>query len=592
MKKNSQVWLVCLFLLVSQALFAQKENVGIGTKTPNESALLDLNSNSKGLLIPRLLKHERMHLKNPAKGLLIFQTDDASGFYYFNGSDWSLIAARLISATGLDVINLTIAELRALSNTDAVDDRIFASVDEGMEGLWRVDSSDVTSTDNLGTVLVTSGGKRIKRIFDSDINVKWFGAKGDGSTNDATVLNQIITEFKATGASIYFPKGNYKITSDVIITRGINLHGEGYSSKITGDGGGLVLLKDSLSSNNYTHVNNLSVVRADETGVGIDVQGSNVYGVTRWVLRNIYLTRTGTKYGIGLRVTGAWNCMMEGVYISGWDTGMQINQNIGLAGGLNSAIFEGGQIEGNNKGVDINAGISLSFRNVALELNTTYNVKVKEVNNLTFDNCYFELNAGSDLNIGTDSIKFCKNVIIRDCYFNTPSDSLKHSIIGNKVNNLAIENCTFERYSQEPIHITNNAVKGYAKNNNKTTANTINMVKLDSGVDRFHYEDADYSLKGTVLTIASGVITPFSDYQIIDTEGSASTDNLSTINRGVNGMKLTLMIASSSRTVVLDETGNITIPGASTTYTIPNSSSTAVLFYSENLGKWVLSSVY
>lgn len=224
MKKNSQMWLVCLLLLVSHVLFAQKDNVGIGTKTPNESALLDLNSNSKGLLIPRLLKQERMKLKNPAKGLLVFQTDDASGFYYFNGTDWAQMAAKSVSATGLNVINLTIAELRALSNTDAVDDRIFASVDEGMEGLWRVDLSDVTSADNLGTVLVTSGGKRIKRIFDSEVNVKWFGATGDGSTDDAPAIKKALGGIPE-GNTLFFPTGTYIIGDSMQVTKNIKIVG-------------------------------------------------------------------------------------------------------------------------------------------------------------------------------------------------------------------------------------------------------------------------------------------------------------------------------------------------------------------------------
>lgn len=61
-------------------------SIGIGTTSPNASALLDLQSNAKGLLIPRMTKTERNTISNPATGLLLFQTTDTSGFYSNTGS--------------------------------------------------------------------------------------------------------------------------------------------------------------------------------------------------------------------------------------------------------------------------------------------------------------------------------------------------------------------------------------------------------------------------------------------------------------------------------------------------------------------------
>lgn len=50
------------------------------------SAILDVKSNDKGILIPRIAKANRP--ANPATGLLIFQIDDTPGFYYFDGTNW------------------------------------------------------------------------------------------------------------------------------------------------------------------------------------------------------------------------------------------------------------------------------------------------------------------------------------------------------------------------------------------------------------------------------------------------------------------------------------------------------------------------
>ena len=72
-------------LLFSITINAQ---VGIGTTNPHVSALLELNSENSGLLIPRMIELQRDDINNPTAGLLIYQTDGNKGFYYFDGSAW------------------------------------------------------------------------------------------------------------------------------------------------------------------------------------------------------------------------------------------------------------------------------------------------------------------------------------------------------------------------------------------------------------------------------------------------------------------------------------------------------------------------
>jgi hypothetical protein len=72
-------------------IFNNGGSVGIGTASPNASAALDVNSTSKGLLLPTMTQTQRNGISNPATGLLIFQTDNTPGFYYFNGSTWAAL---------------------------------------------------------------------------------------------------------------------------------------------------------------------------------------------------------------------------------------------------------------------------------------------------------------------------------------------------------------------------------------------------------------------------------------------------------------------------------------------------------------------
>ncbi|NQX86321.1 MAG: hypothetical protein HRT67_10535 [Flavobacteriaceae bacterium] len=64
--------LTFLWLSFTQTAFTQ---VGIGTTTPDDSAILEINSSNSGLLLPRLSNAERNAITNPAHGLIIYNTD-------------------------------------------------------------------------------------------------------------------------------------------------------------------------------------------------------------------------------------------------------------------------------------------------------------------------------------------------------------------------------------------------------------------------------------------------------------------------------------------------------------------------------------
>jgi len=71
---------------------------------PDPSAMLDITSTEKGILIPRITQAQRDAISNPATGLLIYQTDETPGFYYNAGSPatplWKRIGEDLSQITG------------------------------------------------------------------------------------------------------------------------------------------------------------------------------------------------------------------------------------------------------------------------------------------------------------------------------------------------------------------------------------------------------------------------------------------------------------------------------------------------------------
>ena len=85
-----------LLLAITSGIFAQ--GVGIGTNAPDASAILELKSTSKGLLLPRMTAAEKAAIITPKAGLIVYQTDGTKGLYVYNGSAWQTAGSE--AATG------------------------------------------------------------------------------------------------------------------------------------------------------------------------------------------------------------------------------------------------------------------------------------------------------------------------------------------------------------------------------------------------------------------------------------------------------------------------------------------------------------
>jgi len=77
--------LFTLFTCITITTYGQ---VGIGTTTPDTSSILELDSTTQGMLTPRMTESERDLITAPATGLLIYQTNNTPGFYYYNSTAW------------------------------------------------------------------------------------------------------------------------------------------------------------------------------------------------------------------------------------------------------------------------------------------------------------------------------------------------------------------------------------------------------------------------------------------------------------------------------------------------------------------------
>jgi len=125
MKNLKALLFVATLFALAGSVNAQSVGINSDGSAPNSSALLDVNSTTKGFLTPRMTAAQIALISSPATGLLVYQTDDTTGFYYFNGTNWTLVGTgnssgtitSIATGTGLSGGPITTSGTLSLANT-------------------------------------------------------------------------------------------------------------------------------------------------------------------------------------------------------------------------------------------------------------------------------------------------------------------------------------------------------------------------------------------------------------------------------------------------------------------------------------------
>src|SRR6056297_2703327 len=88
-----------LFILQSFSVFSQTVNVTDDeTYNPESSAMLDVYSTDKGMLVPRMTTLQRTSVSTPADGLLVYDIN-FNAFYYSVGEEWVRLSSMIDSSS-------------------------------------------------------------------------------------------------------------------------------------------------------------------------------------------------------------------------------------------------------------------------------------------------------------------------------------------------------------------------------------------------------------------------------------------------------------------------------------------------------------
>lgn len=228
---------IIICLAATQA-FAQKDNVGIGTTKPDQSAILDINSSNKGLLIPRMTLFQRANIQSPAEGLIIYQTDSISGFYFYNGSEWKNMNTNTISDKS---VAGTDGDWTIVGNAGTNPTSNFIGTTDNVDLVFKVNGAKSGTIDANGSTLfgLASGfnyNTATSATFDENSG---FGAytlfsntSGTGIKNTAVGAQSM--RYNTTG-TYNTALGRYTLRNNTSGSRNIAIGGDAIASNTTGD---------------------------------------------------------------------------------------------------------------------------------------------------------------------------------------------------------------------------------------------------------------------------------------------------------------------------------------------------------------------
>ena len=154
--------LYCLFFFLLHIPSKSYGQLGINTDgtNPDASAMLDVVSTDKGMLVPRMTVSQRDSINTPATGLMIFQTDGTASFYYYTGSVWQLVG----DGDGTDDQNISGSGLIGTTLTIGIEGGTSESVE--LAGLQDGTGTDDQTLSEILAVGTAAGGYKITNLAD------------------------------------------------------------------------------------------------------------------------------------------------------------------------------------------------------------------------------------------------------------------------------------------------------------------------------------------------------------------------------------------------------------------------------------------
>ena len=354
--------------------------------------------------------------------------------------------------------------------------------------------------------------------FSADVNVKEFGAKGDGTTDDTRAIQAALDFASNTtgGSKVYFPPGTYKITSTLSIDTAMMLCGDACAailscnfatgdvlyvdgSTMAGPNGfvmdGLQIQSSVTRTNNYllnlyavnwAHVLNCRFL-SGYYGIGVTGAATNGLRIKNTII--LYSVNTAILISGQTSTQGCIDGVIKDVLIGSASSGSQSSNGIYISSAGDLTLDHVSTIWAGN-GLNVTAG----------------NGQV--VQSLNVSNSYFDSGTGYGVSIATSGTGEARLVNIHNSW--AASNDLSGIVI-NAANNSEVNlfNCNVSNNGSEGLELANS--RNVTVNGGTYAGNTSDGISVAANVSEFKIQGANIGASGAFsgnggygVNIASG----------------------------------------------------------------------------------------
>lgn len=311
MKITSLLVLLIIYFTIISKTYSQSVSINTTGNAADTSAILDITSASKGILIPRMTQTQKLAIFTPADGLLVYQTDGSKGFYFYSNitASWNLLAgsAGLTSLNGLASNSQTFAAPGTAGAAPAWNSAgsthilniPLASAAGVTAGL--LSNADWTTFNNkTGNITLNTSGVIYPATNTFTI------APGGAATGSLTLNTQASNRFLAgpiTGATNAQPAFRAIVPADLPIATNTTIGGISVGSGLSVDASG-VLSASNTNSGTVTSVsvasaNGLAGTVATATTTPAITLSTTVTGMVKGNGTALFAATSGTDYAPG-----------------------------------------------------------------------------------------------------------------------------------------------------------------------------------------------------------------------------------------------------------------------------------------------------